>query len=593
MLWKGRYVSRFGGRVRPTATYVLIATIATTGHAAAQNTRALAVADSDTVMRAQAKVLLQGADTLPWLSEARIALVAHALRVIHSSFPQLADADSDAGVVDGGAMVVYFADSVFESVLVSSGAQRPKGDDPFWHTEVRHVGIPALDSLDAKYGVKRAIVWSATAALSLEFARPANIPVIRAEYLRIPQVKWAMNPWNQDLMGITFFDKGSRLDFVFGPRSPCVITCGPGDVSYIAYDTLTQTATMEHHVPRDFPRNFARWSDSIAYWDVPSQLTITPYPDLDSLLAGMHADLWWYRSHAVAVLANLLGPSIAPWQGGRERSPGQFQKFKLAALARRQEILSAIIARLDDVDPTVARTALDGLLTVSRQHFGSDAAGVAHWRHWLHDLPKQPAPLEIRFINVGQGDAILIRQGKQAALVDAGPANDSIVDRLRTLGVDALQLFVATIDQPDHVGSAAAVRSAIPIATFIDDEHMGRRTIRFGDTRIEIIPPLSRQPSSQPGGGAMVRISRGSFQALLTGGAGRGALDSLVARDRLGQVNVAFGELAGSNLVDLERVDRRPRDAGLADMDVRHRRRAVKHRLISGKQRSRRAGSDS
>ncbi|HWH52304.1 MAG TPA: hypothetical protein VN651_12235 [Gemmatimonadaceae bacterium] len=522
--------------MRRTATYALITTIATTARTAAQ--RAEAVADSDTTMRAQAKVLLQGADTLPWLSETRIALVAHALRVIHAQFPQLGDVD----VGDGGAMLVYFSDSVYESVVVSSGAQRPAALDLFWHAEIRHTGIPALDSLDATYGVKRTIIWTSPTAVSLEFGRPANVPVIRAAYLRIPQVRLAVNPWNQDAMGIHLVDKGSKLDFVFGPPIPCLIECGPTDVSYVAYDTATQTATMahhvEHHVARGFPPSFAWRPDSIAYWDVPSRLTIVPYANLDSLVAGVHADLWWHRSHAVAVLADLLGPAIGPWQGGGERSPGQFQTLKLAAAARREEALRAIIDRVNDPDPTVARAALDALRSLSHQHYGNDAASLTRWRRWAHDLPNEPSPLEIRFINVGQGDAVLIRQGAQAALVDAGPPNDSIVAHLRTLGVDSLQLFVTTLDEPDRSGSAAAVRSAIPVATLIDNEHARRRTIRFGDTRIEIIPPISRDSASHINGSAAVRITRGSFRALLTGGLTGTELGPLVARDGLGHVNL-------------------------------------------------------
>jgi len=529
--------------VRRTATYALIATIATAAGIAAQVPRAAAAADSDAATRGEAIGILQGVDTLPWISEARVALVARALRVIHSQFTQLADIQTEYG----GAMLLHIADSAYKSIFVSSGAQRPDHvdfNDLPWHAEVRHTGIQALDRLDVKYGVKRATVWDLgnRAAVGLEFARPVNVPVIRAEYERIPQVSYAMSPWGGSAIGVTLFDKGSKLDFVFSAPSPCFASCRKPGYSYITYDTLSRTATMElqveHQVARPFPPSVARRPDSIPLWDFPSDLTITPYPKLDSLLAGTHADRWWYRSHAVEVLAELLGPAIGPWQVGGRQSLDQFSALKLEAAARRQEVLDALIDRLNDPDPVVARAALNGLRTRSRRHYGNDAASLTQWHRWVRAVRDEPPPLEIRFINVGKGDAVLVRQGAHAALVDAGPVNDSIVDRLRALGVQSLQLFVTTLDQPDRIGSTAAVRSAFPISTFVDNEHARRRTITFGDTRIEIIPPLSRDSASHINRSAVVRITRGPFSALLTGGVAGAELDSLVTRERLGHVNL-------------------------------------------------------
>src|SRR5262245_13192798 len=68
----------------------------------------------------------------------------------------------------------------------------------------------------------------------------------------------------------------------------------------------------------------------------------------------------------------------------------------------------------------------------------------------------------VEFLDVGQGDAILIRspEGK-TALVDAGPSSH-VVRLLRDRGVTALDLAVVSHHYADHYGGLAAVRAAFP-----------------------------------------------------------------------------------------------------------------------------------
>lgn len=68
--------------------------------------------------------------------------------------------------------------------------------------------------------------------------------------------------------------------------------------------------------------------------------------------------------------------------------------------------------------------------------------------------PATPPPpsLEIRFINVGQGDAILIRRDDTTALVDGGPRNAHIEDYLDDLRLDDIDVLVATHPHADHIG---------------------------------------------------------------------------------------------------------------------------------------------
>jgi competence protein ComEC len=79
-----------------------------------------------------------------------------------------------------------------------------------------------------------------------------------------------------------------------------------------------------------------------------------------------------------------------------------------------------------------------------------------------------PAGLRITFLDVGQGDATLIQWRRSAILVDAGPPDGPILERLRHAGVRRLDLLVVTHAQADHDGGAAAVLRTLPVGLVLD-----------------------------------------------------------------------------------------------------------------------------
>ncbi|MFP4284166.1 MAG: ComEC/Rec2 family competence protein [Desulfovermiculus sp.] len=78
-------------------------------------------------------------------------------------------------------------------------------------------------------------------------------------------------------------------------------------------------------------------------------------------------------------------------------------------------------------------------------------------------MPYDGQGLRLVFIDVGQGDATLIRQGECAVLIDGGPRGDTVLDDLRSRGITDLDLVIATHPHADHIGGLPAVFSGLNI----------------------------------------------------------------------------------------------------------------------------------
>lgn len=85
----------------------------------------------------------------------------------------------------------------------------------------------------------------------------------------------------------------------------------------------------------------------------------------------------------------------------------------------------------------------------------------------------EPVPLDgelqVHAIDVGNADALLIRTGGQAMLIDAGENADgaAVVNYLQRQGVKRLDLVIATHPDADHIGGMDDVVRALDIGTLV------------------------------------------------------------------------------------------------------------------------------
>ena len=82
----------------------------------------------------------------------------------------------------------------------------------------------------------------------------------------------------------------------------------------------------------------------------------------------------------------------------------------------------------------------------------------------------QPPPagsLVVSFIDVGQGDSVLVQSGGENYLVDAGKPQEgpNVVDFLRSRGVDDLDGIVVSNPDADHIGGFVDVLDAFEVST--------------------------------------------------------------------------------------------------------------------------------
>ena len=102
--------------------------------------------------------------------------------------------------------------------------------------------------------------------------------------------------------------------------------------------------------------------------------------------------------------------------------------------------------------------AVGGVLVLALAAWISPPAGVWH----------PPDGLRVTFLDVGQGDAVLLETPRTRILVDQGPPEGDVAGQLLEMGVRSLAALVLTHPQRDHVGGAAEVLRKITVGQVLD-----------------------------------------------------------------------------------------------------------------------------
>ena len=162
--------------------------------------------------------------------------------------------------------------------------------------------------------------------------------------------------------------------------------------------------------------------------------------------------------------------------------------------------------------------------------------------------------LAVHFIDVGQGDSVLLQFRDKTMLIDAGERGmgGRVVTYLENLGVERLDVVVATHAHSDHIGGLATVISAFPVGRFVDagqahptatyenllvlvEEKGIPYTAAVRGQTIALDPDLDIRvlnPAAQPLGdvnedSVVLKATYGDISYLFTGDAGKPAEESM------------------------------------------------------------------
>jgi len=151
--------------------------------------------------------------------------------------------------------------------------------------------------------------------------------------------------------------------------------------------------------------------------------------------------------------------------------------------------------------------------------------------------------LELRFIDVGQGDSILITSPSgQNVLVDGGRKDDEVLEYLQAIGVESIYMVIATHADADHIGGLEAVVRYYRPQFFIDNEIPSTtqtyeglirgvaeagsqvaaptaRSVDLSGASLRIIPPPGVAEWGNNDNSVGVVVEYGTFRAALTGDA--------------------------------------------------------------------------
>jgi competence protein ComEC len=156
---------------------------------------------------------------------------------------------------------------------------------------------------------------------------------------------------------------------------------------------------------------------------------------------------------------------------------------------------------------------------------------------------------ELTVLDVGQGDAILVKDGTDALLVDAGPSSVDLRHALARARVRRLDAVVVTHEHADHDGGLDGLKGVVPVETLYRGPPLkgtadsaqvltAGQVLTCGRWKLEVLWPHAEKREEGNAGSVVMLASEGDFQVLLTGDAESEVLEALRREGRLPDVDV-------------------------------------------------------
>ncbi|MGG7195710.1 ComEC/Rec2 family competence protein [Clostridium butyricum] len=167
-----------------------------------------------------------------------------------------------------------------------------------------------------------------------------------------------------------------------------------------------------------------------------------------------------------------------------------------------------------------------------------------------------PNLMYVHYINVDQGDAILIQVNNKNLLIDSGPKSHKkqLVKFLNNLNISKLDYVIATHPHEDHIGNMNTVLNSYKVQSFyapkvysytksfeqmidslksnnlkINPIKRGCNTINLGfQTNVEVFSPINDTYDNENNYSPVIKISFGNNSFLFTGDAEKEIEDKLI-----------------------------------------------------------------
>jgi competence protein ComEC len=170
--------------------------------------------------------------------------------------------------------------------------------------------------------------------------------------------------------------------------------------------------------------------------------------------------------------------------------------------------------------------------------------------------------LQVHFIDVGQGDCILLDQGDTDVLIDGGTGEINIVPILKQYVNGDIEVMVATHPHSDHIGGLTAVMDNFKIdRIFTNGESYDTATynnfmdkawketpevdyLSRGDTfnsdslTFKVLNPEESLPSDINGNSIVMELDYGNISFLFTGDTQKDSESSMIAAGEIHQVTI-------------------------------------------------------